>query len=249
MLGIIAELFISWLLLRYIVKRNLSVLGLEPTWMRTFSLGIGFLLAALACICYQLMSTLFANNTWIFNKDVNFNNIITAIWWVLKSVLFEELLFRGALLYIVIEKWGNKKGCILSAICFGVYHWFSYGAFGNILQMALIFFMTGIFGFVLAISFSKTRSMYLPIGIHFGWNLLDQLLFSRSPLGVQILMKSNSNTLEGIPSLFVFLFQIFALPLMIYGYLHYLQRKQMPDKSVDPIIKKQQPKKKHFISK
>lgn len=238
MLGIITELFISWLLLRFIVKGNLSALGLEPTSMRIKNFWVGFLLAAISCILYQLMSTFFANNSWVLNKEITVLGIITSIWWVLKSVLFEELLFRGALLYIVIEKWGSKKGCILSAICFGIYHWFSYGAFGNVLQMTLIFLMTGIFGFMLAVSFSKTKSMYLPIAIHLGWNLSDQILFSRSSLGIQILMKANGNTLEGIPSLFVFLFQIFALPLMIYGYLRYLQRKQMADKSIDSIIKK-----------
>lgn len=238
MIGIIVELFISWLILRYIVKKDLSVLGLTPTRIRMSNWGTGFLLAAIICILYQLMSTVFANNNWILNKEIAFYNVITGIWWVLKSVLFEEFLFRGALLYILIEKWGSKKGCILSAICFGIYHWFSYGAFGNALQMGLIFLMTGIFGLMLAVSFSKTKSMYLPIGIHFGWNVLDQIVFSRGPLGAQIFMKANSNTLEGLPSLFVFLFQIFTLPLIIYGYLCYLQRKQIPDKNIDSIIKK-----------
>lgn len=238
MLGIIVELLLSWLLLRFIVKRNLSALGLEPTRMRMNNLGIGFLLAAISCIIYQLMSVIFANNSWVFNNGITLHDILMSIWWTLKSVLFEELLFRGALLYIMIEKWGSKKACLLSAICFGVYHWFSYGAFGNVLQMGIIFLMTSIFGFMLAVSFSRTKSLYLPIGLHFGWNLLNLVVFSRGPLGVQILMKANNNSLEGIISLFVFLFQILALPLMAYGYLRYLQRRQIPDKSIDTSMKK-----------
>jgi membrane protease YdiL (CAAX protease family) len=45
----------------------------------------------------------------------------------LKSALTEDLAFRGALLYILIKKIGVQKGFFLSAITFGIYHWFSYG--------------------------------------------------------------------------------------------------------------------------
>lgn len=229
MLGIIAELFISWLLLHFIVKRNLSALGLAPSAIRIKNFGIGFLLAAISCILYQLMSTLFINNSWILNKEITFYGIITSIWWILKSVVFEELLFRGALLYIAIQKLGYKKACILSAICFGVYHWFSYNAFGNPVQMGIIFFMTGIFGYVLAISFTKTQSLYLPVGLHLGWNLFNILVFSNGPLGKQILMKANDHHLEGIVSLIVFLFQIFALPAFVYAYFRFFKVKQLND--------------------
>jgi membrane protease YdiL (CAAX protease family) len=44
----------------------------------------------------------------------------------LKSALSEDLVFRGILLYILIKKIGIQKGGVLSAITFGIYHWFSY---------------------------------------------------------------------------------------------------------------------------
>ncbi len=56
-----------------------------------------------------------------------------SIRWNINSVLFEELLFRGYLLYKAIEWLGARKGCFLSAIAFGVYHWFSYGVIGNVI--------------------------------------------------------------------------------------------------------------------
>ncbi|UKB84567.1 CPBP family intramembrane metalloprotease [Chryseobacterium sp. MEBOG06] len=226
MIGIIVELIISWLLLWFISKKNLSVLGLKPTKIRTAQLGIGFLLAALVCSLYHLMTTAFIANNWIFNKQFTLPEALKSLWWVLKSVLFEELLFRGALLYIIINKWGNHKACILSAVCFGIYHWFSYNAFGNPFQMGIIFVMTGIFGWMLAYAFAKTQSLYLPIGLHIGWNLFTIIIFSNGPLGKQLLSKLNENHLEGILSLFVFLFQIFALPFFVYWYFRFLQKKK-----------------------
>ncbi|MDR6461172.1 membrane protease YdiL (CAAX protease family) [Chryseobacterium vietnamense] len=218
MIGIIIELISSWLLLKFIAKKDLSVLGFKPNPTRLIHWSIGFLLAAAICSLYHIMTTAFINNSWILNKHFTFSAALMSSWWVVKSVLFEELLFRGALLYLAIEKWGTTKACVLSAACFGIYHWFSYNALGNPFQMGIILVMTAIFGWMLAVSFAKTKSLYLPIGLHLGWNLFNIVIFSNGPLGKQFFMKANENHLEGIPSLLVFLFQILALPLLVYGY-------------------------------
>ncbi|BFO66237.1 CPBP family intramembrane metalloprotease [Chryseobacterium sp. S0630] len=224
MIGIIIELIISWLLLKFTVNKDLSVLGFKPSKTRLIYFGIGFLLATAICSLYHIMTTAFINNGWILNKQLTLSAALMGIWWVLKSVLFEELLFRGALLYLAIEKWGTTKACLLSAACFGVYHWFSYNAFGNPFQMGIIFGMTAIFGWMLAVSFAKTKSLYLPIALHFGWNLFNIIVFSNGPLGKQLFIKANENHLEGISSLLVFLFQILALPLLIFGYFKLKKR-------------------------
>lgn len=221
MIGIIIELIISWLLLRFIAKKNLSVLGFKPLPTRLIQWSAGFLLAAGICSLYHIMTTAFIHNGWILNKSLTLSAAFISLWWVIKSVLFEELLFRGALLYLAIEKWGITKACLFSAACFGIYHWFSYNALGNPFQMGIIFLMTAIFGYMLAISFAKTKSLYLPIGLHLGWNLFNIVVFSNGPLGKQLLIKMNESHLEGIPSLLVFLFQIVALPLLMYGYFKF----------------------------
>jgi hypothetical protein len=224
MIGIIIELIVSWLSLWFIEKQHLSVLGFKPTKSRVANLCVGVLLAGFCCSIYHVMSTAFADNSWTTNKHLNFQTIVASCWWTLKSVLFEELIFRGALLYIAIKKLGIRKACILSAVCFGIYHWFSYNAFGNPLQMVVIFLMTAIFGLVLAFAFAKTKSFYLPVGLHFGWNLFNIVVFSSGPLGQQIFIKTNENQLQGILSLLVFLFQVFALPVLTYLYFKRFQR-------------------------
>lgn len=226
MIGIIVELVISWLLLWFVSRKHLSALGLKPTKSRITNFSVGLLLAAFTCALCHVMTTGFANNTWTLNKQLTVQTIAVSSWWTLKSVLFEELIFRGALLFIAIEKLGIKKACILSAVCFGIYHWFSYNAFGNPVQMVIIFLMTGIFGLVLAFAFAKTTSLYSPVGLHFGWNLFNVVVFSNGPLGHQIFVKTNANQLQGIVSLFVFLFQAFALPLLTYWYFRKVSKEQ-----------------------
>ena len=218
--GILTELLISWLLLWFFCHKHLSVLGFKPTTTRLADLGTGLLLGAACCIIYHLMAT----NSWMINRHATVLTIFKGAWWVLKSVLFEELIFRGALLYIAIKKMGITKACILSAVCFGIYHFFSYNLFGNPVQMLIVFFMTGITGLILAFAFARTGSLYLPVALHFGWNYFNIVVFSSGPLGAQLLIRGNGHKLEGIPSLFVFLFQIFALPLVTYWYLRRYRR-------------------------
>ncbi|MBT2620093.1 CPBP family intramembrane glutamic endopeptidase [Chryseobacterium sp. ISL-6] len=219
MIGIIIILFLSWLLLWLMEKKQLTVLGLELTKKRLKDFFIGLVMASLVCSVYHIINVYWANNFWICNQKISTQMILNSLWWILKSVLFEELIFRGALLYIAINRLGTKWACILSAIAFGVYHWFSYGSFGNPIQMLIILVMTGSFGWALAFAFKTTRSLYLPIAIHLGWNLVNILVFSNGPIGPQLMIKANDNHLEGLISLCTFLFQIFALPLLTYWYV------------------------------
>jgi membrane protease YdiL (CAAX protease family) len=195
-----------------------------PFWVlnrknRIIDLATGFLLAAFCCTVYNIMTTAFANNCWTLNKQSTGQTILRGSWWILISVLYEELIFRGVLLYIAIKKIGLNKACILSAGCFGIYHWFSYNVLGDPLPMIIIFFMTGIFGLMLAFAFAKTMSLYLPIALHFGWNLFSTVVFSNGPLGQQIFIKTNANQPQGTLSWLIFLFQVFALPAFTFWYL------------------------------
>ena len=159
--------------------------------------------------------------------------------WTLVSVLYEELIFRGALLYIAIKKLGVTKACILSAVCFGIYHWFTFNVFGNPFMMIITFLMTAIVGLSWAFAFAKTNSLYLPIGLHFGWNLFYMVVFSNGTMGQAILVRTNGNQLQGILSLLVFLFQVFALPLLTFWYLNWLSKKQkfLVDKEQQPLTR------------
>lgn len=237
MAGIIVELIISWLLLWFISKKHLSVLGFTPTNSRFLHLLFGFLAAAICCVIYYMSFTVFANNNWTINEAFTGLKMAISSRWTIISVLYEELIFRGALLYIAIQKLGTKKACILSAISFGVYHWFSMGAFGDPVQMMILFCMTGIWGFMFAMAFAKTKSLYLPIGLHFGWNLISTVIFSQGPLGNQLLIITGGQKLGELLSLVIFIFQVFAVPLITFWYLDRLSKKQklIIDKEQQPL--------------
>lgn len=66
--------------------------------------------------------------------------------------LVEEMLFRGFLFRRWSRKWGLRKGAVLSSLAFAVVHADVLGAW--------------FFGFVLALLYARTWSLWLPIIVH-----------------------------------------------------------------------------------
>lgn len=188
MIGIIVQILISIFLLHIIESKTLSVLGWRPNVKRITQLLIGLCIAIFTASTFHLISSQLTGTSWKFNPSFRWVDLANGLWYMFKSVLYEELIFRGALLYIAITRLGLTKGLWLSVVAFGVYHWFSYSAFGQPFQMLFIFLITAAAGWMYAFAFIKTNSLYLPIGLHFGWNITSSLLFSQGSIGQFILV-------------------------------------------------------------
>jgi membrane protease YdiL (CAAX protease family) len=223
MIGIIVELLISWLLLKYIEHQNLSVLGLSPTPSHLKQLGSGLLLSGLFLMLFSVGVSLAVKNPYHLNPNYSVKAFCVATAYVFRAVLYEDLIFRGALLYILIKRLGATKAVLISAVCFGIYHWFSWGAFGNPVQMAIIFAITGMGGYVFALAFKKTQSMYLPFALHFGCDFVSMVILSQDKaIGLQLLVKTFAKDLVSpgsFVSLIVILLHFIGFPLVTFCYL------------------------------
>lgn len=151
MIGIIL-LVVSWLLLR-LEKKNLTAIGFNKPAQRSLELAAGILVAALFCIAQNGSLALAGSFSWKLNPDYNFTLAIESLRWVFNSVIYEELLFRGYFLYKAIQYLGPKTGCIISAVAFGIYHWFSYEVFGQPTTMVYVFILTAIPGLMFSYAF------------------------------------------------------------------------------------------------
>ncbi|MGB0166581.1 MAG: CPBP family intramembrane glutamic endopeptidase, partial [Luteibaculum sp.] len=218
---ILVALSISWLLLYLIEKNNILALGFLPIAKRSKQFFIGFIITGLFCALVQVLESHLKSSTWIINSNITSGVILESLWWDIRSVLTEELIFRGALLYILIQRIGSRNGIILSAIAFGIYHWFSFGVLGNLLAMILVFIGTGLMGYALAWAFSKTKSIMLPFGLHLGWNFVHNTVFSKGPLGEIIFIQQDGNELAGWLSLLNFVTGILLAPAIVMLYVGY----------------------------
>ncbi|GAA0373021.1 CPBP family intramembrane metalloprotease [Actinoallomurus spadix] len=90
----------------------------------------------------------------------------------------EEVMFRGVLFRIVEEKTGTWGAMAVSAILFGALHLINSGA---TLYGAASIAIEG--GLMLAAAYTVTRTLWLPIGLHLGWNFAEGGIFGTNVSG------------------------------------------------------------------
>jgi membrane protease YdiL (CAAX protease family) len=212
MVGIVVQLALSWVLIWFFEKGNLKVLGFFPTKKRLRDFVFFFIITAIFCSSDFFMRMYFADQRWQLNPDLSASLMLKGTWWNIKSVLFEELIFRGVLLYILIKKLGASKAIIISSVAFGIYHWFSQEAFGNPVQMAITFLITGLAGLLYAYGYAKTFSLFVPIALHLGWNLTRSIVFSETVIGDQLFVH-----VKPVPDVQVSYFIYFCMLLIPIG--------------------------------
>jgi membrane protease YdiL (CAAX protease family) len=155
--------------------------------------------------------------TWQLNPGYTLATFLSGLGFCLRSVFFEELIFRGALCYIGFQRLGAKITMLLSSVAFGVYHWFSFGVLGDAKMMIIIFVMTGLYGWTLAYAYYKTKSIMLGSGLHLGWLIVSLVIFSGGTIGNQWLIPSNVPINPSGNSQTIFFFaQLVGIPLLQY---------------------------------
>lgn len=235
MIGILVELLISWILLRLIQKQNLTAIGIELSSQRLKYIGIGLLLPILYYSILFMVLSYVGKNPYYLNNNYALANFLEATWYVFKSVSFETLIFQGALLYLLIKHFGTTKAILISAILFGIYHWFSWNLFGQLSAMIITFLTTGIMGYVWALAFDKSKSIYLPFALHLGSNFTSMVLFSKDKnIGQQLFIQTytaDPYSPRTIISILLLLCYYIGFPILLFLYLKKIQYSIEMDKN------------------
>jgi uncharacterized protein len=100
-----------------------------------------------------------------------FSSIITPFAIAFSVAVCEETLLRGIIIRIVEEKLGSYISLAISAIIFGAAH--SLNPDSSIISSVCI----GIVGFMFGASYIYSRSLWLPVAIHFSWNFVQSGIF------------------------------------------------------------------------
>lgn len=161
-----------WIMTRFWEQRPLTSLGFlvnPPTFPYLF---VGFLVgiiskaAILYTIAYHQLGLL---PKWPFlvpltHSPIEWSQFLDKIHLFLIPSAYEEILFRGYILQTLISGVSTIPAILLSAILFGILH-YNYGGWMYVLNAALV-------GVMYSISCIKARSLWLPISLHFGFNLI-----------------------------------------------------------------------------
>ncbi len=204
----------SWLVVFLIKRKSIFTKWLLPLKKRGGEFLKGFLFTAILCSLTLVSLSFIGHVKWSIASDISFKGILKSIFYDINSVVFEELIFRGVMLLLLIHFTNRRAGILISAIAFGIYHWFTFGVWANFIPMAVVFLTTGLMGYALAMAYSKTQSIILPIALHLGWNVINNTVFSKGPNAIQLLVPSEVPELSGLYGITSLIFYL-IIPLII----------------------------------
>jgi uncharacterized protein len=161
-----AALFANWLALKIYTGMGVAAIGLW--WNRAsadnFALG---LLGGIGAAAAVLAPALLLGEAHFTPTPAEHPTIWAAIFlavFLLVGSAAEEILFRGFAFQTLLPLLGNASSVTLCAILFGLLHLGNPGA--TWLGIANTIGFGAIFGY----AFLRSRDLWLPIGLHFGWN-------------------------------------------------------------------------------
>ncbi|MBC7912697.1 MAG: CPBP family intramembrane metalloprotease [Pyrinomonadaceae bacterium] len=230
MAGLIVELIISWLLLKLIVHENLLVLGFKLNSKQFIPIIVALFIPVIFLVIHLVSISLWVKSPYHLNPHYTYAAFKNSTSYVLISVIYEELIFRGALLYILIKKIGTQKAVLLSAISFGIYHWFTMGVLGQVVPMLFVFTITAIMGYIFALSFSISKTIYFPFALHLGYNFTFMIIFSRSNIGEQLFIPifKNDPIKTGVAFQTVTtVIHFIVFPFIVWLFLRYLKKRMV----------------------
>jgi len=169
-LGTVASIYLAR---RFFDRRSFSSLGLRLTRRAGGDLLFGIVLGGV------VMSVIFAiewaagwmqSPTWIDWQPGITLSLLTAVFYFVMVGVQEELFVRGYWLQNLNEAMKTGWAVLLTSVFFALGHLGNEGA--NLLSVLSLIAA----GYLLAYGWMRTGQLWLPIGLHIGWNFFESAL-------------------------------------------------------------------------
>lgn len=122
-------------------------------------LGLGLLIGAAMC------AAVIVNIALLDGYRVDGPGSVALLGFMAAAAVTEELLFRGVLFRIIEERAGTYLVLVVTGVLFGASHLLNpHPSLWGAVSIAISA------GFMLAACYAATRTLWVPIGLHFGWN-------------------------------------------------------------------------------
>ncbi len=143
----------------------LRVMGLgRPWWLDTakgMAIGAGMVTVGVAFIAVMGTVTL---TTGHYRQAAA--RLAAVVFVLIAAAMAEELTFRGYPFQRLLDAFGPAAAVVIMSVQFGAVH------LGNPGATVIGFLNTALIGGVLCLAYLRTWRLWLPFGIHFGWNFM-----------------------------------------------------------------------------
>lgn len=154
---------------RFIDQETFRSMGFYPNGYRK-ELIIGIWLGTLI-MATGFVTLVFLQKIQWTGTNMDLSNILLGVVWFILVALSEELLLRGYVLNNLMKSMNHWIALPVSAVMFSLIHIFndnfSWIGFWNLILA----------GILLGLPYIYTKSLWLPIALHFSWNFFQGIIF------------------------------------------------------------------------
>ncbi len=165
--GLVAACFANWLAMRIYERRSLADIGMHWNDASIANLGWGLLggAGAAALVLAPPLAAGAASLRGVPGAEAQFGAIAFVTVLLFFGAAGEEILFRGFGFQLLLRTLGYAATILPVAIVFALLHANNPNA--TVLGLA----NTAGFGVLFGVAYLRSRDLWLPIGLHFGWNI------------------------------------------------------------------------------
>mgnify|MGYP000452516934 CR=1 FL=1 len=186
-------------------NKSLNDLGINLKLKSLSFLPLGILIGAAAFLTATYLRAIYTGETFNISTAIKYNTILYGLYTILPTVAVEEFLFRGYLYKKIIEISSVIRANIIFSILFTLIHVFDSGVINNPAMIIFLVISIPVGHLLFATALLKSKSLFLPIGIHLGNNWATRHLITTNNDGESILFITNNARFDTWTSFIVFI--------------------------------------------
>ena len=156
---------LTWVFCHFMDRTPLRSLGLQARgWLAKLATGWG-----LGTLLQLLIFAALGIAGWLTVEEAGWQPVglsVSIVSWLIIS-FNEELSFRGYILQRLAQAWGLPAAVVVSSLIFAMVHVLN----PNVQPLAMVNLFAA--GLLFSCAYLVSRSLWLPIGLHIGWNLAE----------------------------------------------------------------------------
>lgn len=177
-----------WVMARLVERRPISSFGFGGRGASLRETAFGVLIGAglMSLVLVVLVGAGWCRLTMNTLSAADHHTLARYLFFFLVVGVYEERVFRGYFFQTLESRWGTGAALGISMVVFGLLHIFNFGPRPSYSAIVGGFFIAAEAGLLFAAAYLWFRRLWMPIGIHWAWNLFEGPVYGAKVSGINI---------------------------------------------------------------
>ncbi|HSC52816.1 MAG TPA: CPBP family intramembrane glutamic endopeptidase [Phnomibacter sp.] len=212
--GTILFILVNWILYKT-ENKTLKEIGLNLTFRNLTFLLLGLLIGVVALGIQTYFRTLYTGEQWNISTVINTTILWKQLYYILPMAAVQELMFRGYCFKKTIEVSNVVIANIIFAVLFMLVHILDNDVLQNTPQLIFLAISIPVGHLLFATALLKSRTLFFPIGLHWGNNWASSHLIGQNNTDKVIFYTTHQQALNSWTQFFIIMLIFIVFFLLV----------------------------------